>query len=51
MRSVLLLAAAAAAIAAQAPPGYRLYIVSESGDIVTQLTWDGSAWTVLRITP
>src|SRR5436309_5734743 len=51
MRSVLLLAAAAAAIAAQAPPGYRLYVVSESGDIVTQLTWDGSALHQVKTVP
>src|SRR5207245_5565281 len=51
MRSVLLLAAAAAAIAAQAPPGYRLYSVSESGDIVTELTWDGSALHPVKTVP
>src|SRR5437773_7319438 len=43
MRSASLLtavvAAAAASIAEHAtPPGYRLYVVSESGDIVTQLS-------------
>jgi len=52
MRSVSLLAAvAAAAIAAQAPPGYRLYVVSESGDIVTQLTWDGTALHTVKTVP
>src|SRR3989454_10989937 len=25
------------------PPGYRILVASESGDIVTHLTWDGTA--------
>jgi len=29
-------------------PGYRILVSSESGDIVSQLTWDGAA---LRIPP
>jgi len=56
MRSVSLLAAvvaaAAASIAADAtPPGYRLYVVSESGDIVTQLSWDGTALHTVKTVP
>src|SRR3989442_12608441 len=51
MRSVRLLPAAATAIVARAPPDYRLYIVSESGDIVTQLTWDGSALHPVKTVP
>ena len=30
---------------------YRLYVVSESGDIVTQLGWDGSTLTTLKTVP
>ncbi|HMA44304.1 MAG TPA: YncE family protein [Gemmatimonadales bacterium] len=43
--------------AAQAPAGpvpesrYRLYVVSESGDIVTQLSWDGSALRTVKTVP
>jgi YVTN family beta-propeller protein len=32
-------------------PGYRLYVSSESGDIVTQLAWDGHAFTTLKVVP
>lgn len=32
-------------------PAYRLYVSSESGDIVTQLTWDGRALRTLRVVP
>lgn len=31
--------------------GYRLYVVSESGDIVTQLGWDGATLTTLKTVP
>jgi DNA-binding beta-propeller fold protein YncE len=34
-----------------APPGYRILVASESGDIVTQLTWDGTALAVAKIVP
>jgi len=36
-----------------APAGfrYRLYVVSESGDIVTQLAWDGTTLTTLKTVP
>ena len=53
MRTVSLLAGvAAAAIAAHAaPPAYRLYVVSESGDIVTQLSWDGTALHTVKTVP
>ena len=36
-----------------APAGfrYRLYVVSESGDIVTQLAWDGATLTTLKTVP
>ena len=34
-----------------APPGYRILVASESGDIVTQLTWDGTALAVAKVVP
>ncbi|HMA38708.1 MAG TPA: YncE family protein [Gemmatimonadales bacterium] len=41
---------------APAPPaaptfGYRLYVVSESGDIVTQLGWDGTTLKTIKTVP
>lgn len=36
---------------AAAQSRYRLYVVSESGDIVTQLGWDGTALTTLKTVP
>jgi len=33
------------------PPGYRILVASESGDIVTQLTWDGTALAVAKVVP
>src|SRR5438477_8936820 len=32
-------------------PGYRILVASESGDIVTELTWDGTALAVAKIVP
>ncbi len=37
--------------AATPPPGYRILVASESGDIVTQLVWDGMALSVAKIVP
>ena len=34
-----------------APPPYRILVASESGDIVTQLVWDGTALTVAKVVP
>src|SRR5438045_8926828 len=34
-----------------APPTYRILVASESGDIVTQLVWDGTALTVVKVVP
>jgi DNA-binding beta-propeller fold protein YncE len=54
MRFPKLLAAATCALAATFSPlplGYRLYVVSESGDIVTQLTWDGAALHTVKTVP
>jgi DNA-binding beta-propeller fold protein YncE len=33
------------------PPGYRILVASESGDIVTQLTWDGTSLAVAKVVP
>ncbi len=30
-------------------PRYRIYVASESGDIVTELAWDGTALTTLKV--
>jgi DNA-binding beta-propeller fold protein YncE len=40
-------------LAATAPssPGYRILVASESGDIVTELTWDGTALAVAKVVP
>lgn len=57
LRAAALWFACTVPAAAQAPAGpvpeirYRLYVVSESGDIVTQLTWDGSALRTLKRVP
>lgn len=38
--------------AARSPsPVYRILVASESGDIVTELTWDGAALAVARVVP
>src|SRR5438309_9784238 len=34
-----------------APPTYRILVASESGDIVTRLTRDGTAWAVAKVVP
>ena len=34
-----------------APPNYRILVASESGDIVTQLVWDGTTLTVAKVVP
>jgi YVTN family beta-propeller protein len=33
------------------PPAYRILVASESGDIVTALTWDGTALAVAKVVP
>ena len=53
-RVVLWLALAAlpaAAVAPPVPPGYRILVASESGDIVTELTWDGAALQTVKVVP
>jgi YVTN family beta-propeller protein len=41
------------ALVAAAPPpaAYRILVASESGDIVTELTWDGAALAVAKVVP
>lgn len=38
-------------VAFPATRGYRILVASESGDIVTQLTWDGTALAVAKVVP
>jgi YVTN family beta-propeller protein len=33
------------------PPGYRILVASESGDIVTELAWDGRTLTTVKVVP
>lgn len=50
----LFVAAALVAGLGTAPPqtpAYRILVASESGDIVTQLTWDGTALTTAKVVP
>ena len=49
--ALLPLVALCAGFAASQTPSYRLYVSSESGDIVTQLAWDGRALTTLKVVP
>ena len=57
--AALWLALAVPGAASQAPAGpaapavfpYRLYVVSESGDIVTQLAWDGTTLRTVKTVP
>ncbi|HYS20549.1 MAG TPA: hypothetical protein VEO73_05615, partial [Gemmatimonadales bacterium] len=43
MRILSVLAVALCGLAVAPVPHYRIYVASESGDIITQLTWDGAA--------
>jgi len=47
----LLLAALVAGFATAQTPAYRILVASESGDIVTQLTWDGTALKTVKVVP
>jgi len=51
MRLSVALAVLAGLAASSLPSGYRVLVASESGDIVTQLTWDGSALAVAKVVP
>jgi len=39
------------AVAAGDAPSYRIFVSSESGDIVSQLTWDGVALKTVKVVP
>jgi YVTN family beta-propeller protein len=45
------LIAALGGAAAAGAPGYRILVSSESGDIVTQLAWDGIALKTVKVVP
>jgi YVTN family beta-propeller protein len=51
MRLLRYVALAVGGWIASASPNYRLYVVSESGDIVSQLTWDGTALKTVKQVP
>jgi len=51
MRLIAALALLTGLAAASAPPGYRILVASESGDIVTQLSWDGTTLAVAKVVP
>jgi len=46
-----LLATLLAGLATAQTPAYRILVASESGDIVTQLTWDGTALKTVKVVP
>ena len=50
MRLIAVLALLAG-FAGSSSPGYRILVASESGDIVTQLVWDGTALSVAKVVP
>lgn len=45
------LIAALAGLAAGDAPAYRIFVSSESGDIVSQLTWDGATLRTVKVVP
>lgn len=47
----LVVAALLAGFATLQAPAYRILVASESGDIVTQLTWDGTALKTVKTVP
>src|SRR6266480_1440487 len=51
MRLLAGIALLAGLVAASDTPGYRILVASESGDIVTELTWDGTALSVAKVVP
>src|SRR6267378_3892557 len=51
MRLIAALALLTSLAASSHSPGYRILVASESGDIVTQLTWDGTALAVAKVVP
>lgn len=38
-------------VAVQPPPHYRILVASESGDIVTELSWNGTTLAVAKVVP
>ncbi len=48
MRILSVLAVALCGLAVAQVPHYRIYVASESGDIITQLTWDGAAVNTVK---
>src|SRR6266480_4660603 len=53
MRLITVIAMLAGSVGAppRGAPGYRTLVASESGDIVTELTWDGAALAVVKVVP
>src|SRR5258708_22603468 len=51
MRLIAVLAALAGLALSAGAPGYAILVASESGDIVTQLTWDGTSLAVAKVVP
>ena len=51
MRLFVAAAALVAGLATTQAPAYRILVASESGDIVTQLTWDGTSLTTVKVVP
>lgn len=47
----LLAAALISGLVVAPPPAYRVLVASESGDIVTELSWDGTALKVVKTVP
>src|SRR5256885_965036 len=51
MRFITSVAMLTGLVVSTAAPGYRILVASESGDIVTELTWDGTALAVAKVVP
>ena len=51
MRLIASVALLTGLVVSPGSPGYRILVASESGDIVTELTWDGTALAVAKVVP
>jgi YVTN family beta-propeller protein len=51
MRLFFAAAALVAGLGTSQSPAYRILVASESGDIVSQLTWDGAALKTVKVVP
>jgi YVTN family beta-propeller protein len=51
MRSLSVLTAVLGGLFTTQVPSYRIYVASESGDIVTQLAWDGTTLKTVKTVP